>query len=99
MRREDLLHVVHAAATITDEAEIVVIGSQSILGSHPSPPASMLRSIEADLFPLNAPRKARTSTRRSATARRFTAPSAITRTGSRRRPPSHRAAGSSDWCA
>jgi hypothetical protein len=58
MRREDLLHVVHAAATITGEAEIVVIGSQSILGSHPSPPASMLRSIEADLFPLNAPGKA-----------------------------------------
>lgn len=32
------MHVVHAAATISQETDIVVIGSQSILGSHPSPP-------------------------------------------------------------
>jgi hypothetical protein len=58
VRQEDLFHVVHAAATITEETEIVVIGSQSILGSHPSPPDSMLRSMEADVFPLRAPEKA-----------------------------------------
>jgi hypothetical protein len=60
MRREDLLHVVHAAATITAETEIVVIGSQAILGSYASPPDSMLRSMEADVFPLHAPEKADT---------------------------------------
>jgi hypothetical protein len=52
------MHVVHAAATVSKENEIVVIGSQSILGSHPSPPASMLRSMEADVYPLHAPEKA-----------------------------------------
>jgi hypothetical protein len=46
VRREDLLHVVHAAATITEETEIVVIGSQSILGSYESPPDTMLHSME-----------------------------------------------------
>jgi hypothetical protein len=59
MRYDDLLHVVHAAATISGEAEIVVIGSQSILGSYPETlPEEMLRSIEADVYPLRAPEKA-----------------------------------------
>ena len=59
MRYEDFLHVVHAAATISGEAEIVVIGSQSILGSYPEKlPEEMLRSIEADVYPLRAPEKA-----------------------------------------
>jgi len=59
MRYEDLLHVVHAAAAISGEAEIVVIGSQSILGSFPENlPEEMVRSIEADVYPLHAPEKA-----------------------------------------
>lgn len=58
MRREDLLHVVHAAATVSGETEIVVVGSQSILGANPDPPASLLVSMEADVFPLHAPDKA-----------------------------------------
>lgn len=57
MRYEDLLHVVHAAATVTGETEIVVIGSQSILGSHPHAPAALLRSMEADIYPPHAPEK------------------------------------------
>jgi hypothetical protein len=35
MRRQDLDHVVAAAAQIVGETEFVVVGSQSILGSHP----------------------------------------------------------------
>jgi hypothetical protein len=58
MRREDLEHVIAAAAEVSGEREIVVVGSQAILGSVPDPPRSMLFSIEADVYPLNAPNKA-----------------------------------------
>ena len=58
MRRHQLEHLVHAAAEITGECEIVVIGSQAILGSFPDAPAPLLMSMEADLFPLSAPDKA-----------------------------------------
>jgi uncharacterized nucleotidyltransferase DUF6036 len=58
MDREDLFHVVAAAAQITKEEEFVVIGSQAIVGVYPSAPDEMLRSIEADIYPKNAPDKA-----------------------------------------
>lgn len=58
MRREDLDHVVAAAAHIVGETEFVIVGSQSILGSYPSAPAELLRSQEADIYPRNAPEKA-----------------------------------------
>lgn len=55
MRRADLEHLIRAAAAITNQYEIVVIGSQSILGAVPDAPAVLLYSREADLYPLNAP--------------------------------------------
>ncbi|HEV2790378.1 MAG TPA: DUF6036 family nucleotidyltransferase [Solirubrobacterales bacterium] len=58
MRREEFEHVIAAAAEVSGEREIVVIGSQAILGSVPDPPATMLFSIEADVYPLRAPDKA-----------------------------------------
>jgi hypothetical protein len=58
MRREDLDHVVAAAAQIVGETEFVVVGSQSILGSHPDAPEALLRSQEADIYPRWAPDKA-----------------------------------------
>jgi hypothetical protein len=58
VRREDLNHVVVAAARITGEEEFVIVGSQAILGSYPDAPESLLRSQEADLYPRNAPEKA-----------------------------------------
>jgi hypothetical protein len=57
MRRVDLEHVVAAAAQISGEVEFVVIGSQAVLAAD-DPPASLLRSMEADLYPRNAPEKA-----------------------------------------
>lgn len=51
-------HVVAAAANVTGEDEIVVIGSQAILGSFPGAPEPLLRSIEADLYPRDDPAKA-----------------------------------------
>lgn len=59
MRRVDFEHVIGAAANASGELEIVVIGSQAVLGSIEEPPASMLISMEADVYPLKAPEKAR----------------------------------------
>jgi hypothetical protein len=53
MKRSDLEHVIRAAGAISEDSEIVVIGSQSILGQFPDAPSSLLRSAEADVFPLH----------------------------------------------
>jgi hypothetical protein len=58
VRLEDLYHVVAAAAQIVGEEEFVIVGSQSILGSYPDAPESLLRSQEADIYPRSAPDKA-----------------------------------------
>lgn len=55
MRRHELEHLIRAAAAITNEDEIVVIGSQSILGAVPDAPAFLLQSMEADIYPLHHP--------------------------------------------
>ena len=55
MRRADLEHVIRAAAAITGEDELVVVGSQAILGPHPDAPASLTRSVEADVYPRHRP--------------------------------------------
>ena len=58
MTREQLEHLIRAAAVISDVDTIVVLGSQAILGQFPDAPASMRTSIEADLFPLHHPERA-----------------------------------------
>lgn len=55
MQRAQLEHLIRAAAEITNQYEFVVIGSQAILGSVASPPAECTMSMEADLYPLQAP--------------------------------------------
>lgn len=55
MRREDFEHVIAAAANITGLDEFVVVGSQAILGSFVDVPESLLRSLEADIYPLRDP--------------------------------------------
>ena len=55
MTRQQLEHVVRAAAAIACTKDIVVIGSQAILGAHPDAPRELTRSIEADVFPKYAP--------------------------------------------
>ena len=57
MTRLELEHLIRAAGDIAQDSEIVVIGSQSILGQHPDAPAKLLASMEADLFPLNHPER------------------------------------------
>jgi hypothetical protein len=54
LRRDELRHIIRAAARILNDPNIVVIGSQSILAAYPEAtlPAELLMSIEADLLPL-----------------------------------------------
>lgn len=52
MQRHELEHLIRAAGAITGTEEIIVIGSQAILGAMPDAPAALLRSSEADLFTL-----------------------------------------------
>jgi hypothetical protein len=56
--RAELEHLLRAAADITNDDAIVVIGSQAILGQFPDAPATLRVSMEADLFPLTHPERA-----------------------------------------
>lgn len=58
MNRQQLEHLIRAAADIADDEEIIVVGSQSILGAYPDAPAPLRMSDEADLFPKNYPERA-----------------------------------------
>jgi hypothetical protein len=58
VRKENFDHVIAAAVEISGEPEIVVIGSQAILGSVEEPPAVLLESMEVDVYPLGDPEKA-----------------------------------------
>lgn len=58
MKRHELEHLIRAAADIADDDEIVVVGSQSILGQFPDAPDTLLVSNEADVYPRNRPERA-----------------------------------------
>lgn len=51
MTRPQLEHIIRAAGAIADTQDLVVIGSQAILGQFPNAPPELLISNEADLFP------------------------------------------------
>lgn len=57
MKRRDLEHVIRAAADLSEDDEIIVIGSQAILAQFPEAPAELLTSNEADVFPKNHPER------------------------------------------
>jgi hypothetical protein len=58
LKRSELKHLIRAAGAISDDAQIVVIGSQSVLGQFPDAPAALLASMEADIYPKNRPARA-----------------------------------------
>jgi hypothetical protein len=58
VRREQLEHVIRAAAAVAGGDEIVVIGSQAILGGLPDAPEALLWSQEADVYPRSHPERA-----------------------------------------
>ena len=55
MQRSELEHVIRASGDIAKDNEIVVIGSQSILGQFPNAPIRLLASMEMDVYPKNKP--------------------------------------------
>jgi len=58
VNRAQLEHVIRAAATISGESEIVVIGSQAILGRYPDAPSELLISADVDVYPRRHPERA-----------------------------------------
>jgi hypothetical protein len=64
VKREQLEHVLRAASRVVGERDIVVIGSQSILGSYVEDelPDEATRSIEADLAFFDDPDDAKADT-------------------------------------
>jgi hypothetical protein len=57
LNRSQLEHVIRAALAIAEDSEIVVIGSQAILGSHPDAPAELCVSADVDLYPRHHPER------------------------------------------
>jgi hypothetical protein len=53
--REQLEHAIRAACDIADDDEVIIVGSQAILGQYPDAPADLTESDEVDLFPKNQP--------------------------------------------
>lgn len=57
MRRSQLEHIIRAASVIADDDEIIIIGSQAILGQFPDSPEELCVSVEADVYPRNHPER------------------------------------------
>ena len=56
MRRDQLEHLIRAAGALIGDNTVIVVGSQAILATVPSPAEEVLmRSLEADLLPLDDP--------------------------------------------
>lgn len=50
MLKSELEHIIRAASAITNQYEVIVVGSQSILGSVDFPPKECMESMEADII-------------------------------------------------
>jgi hypothetical protein len=58
MNRQQLEHILRAAAGNADALDFIVVGSQAILGAFPNAPVELCTSMEADLFPRDKPEDA-----------------------------------------
>lgn len=58
MTRSELEHAIRAACDVSGDTEVVVFGSQAILGQFPDAPATVRVSAEADIAPKNFPERA-----------------------------------------
>jgi hypothetical protein len=56
VKRQDFEHVIRAAAEIVED-ELVVVGSQAVLGQFPEAPENLLQSLEVDVYPRNHPER------------------------------------------
>ncbi len=57
MKRAQLEHIIRAAAAISGDTDIVVIGSQAVHGQFADPPPELCVSDEADVYPRNHPER------------------------------------------
>lgn len=55
MTRSDLEHLIRAAGKISGDSELIVIGSQAILGQFPDATGALTRSMGADVYPKSHP--------------------------------------------
>lgn len=55
MTRDQLEHAIRAACDVADDNELLIFGSQSILGGHPNAPPELRASVEVDVQPKNRP--------------------------------------------
>jgi hypothetical protein len=55
MNREQLEHAIRAACDVSGDNEVIIFGSQAILGEYPQAHEELRRSIEVDLTPKNKP--------------------------------------------
>lgn len=55
MNREQLEHAIRAACDVSGDHELIIFGSQAILGQYPQAHEELRRSIEVDLTPKNKP--------------------------------------------
>ncbi len=95
MQRLQLEHIIRAATGITGAKEIVIIGSQAVLGQFPDAPVDLLASIEADVFTFCSPADA--DLIEGSKARRSIRHLGITRMALRKKLPSCRQIGKLAW--
>jgi hypothetical protein len=55
MTRDQLEHAIRAACDVSNDTELLIFGSQAVLGEFPNAPASLRASIEVDVQPKNRP--------------------------------------------
>jgi hypothetical protein len=55
MRRSELEHAIRAACDVAGVDEIIVIGSQAVLGQFPDAPGALRQSREVDVFSTTSP--------------------------------------------
>jgi len=55
MRRGQLEHAIRAACHVSGDTELLIFGSQAILGRHPDAPKTLRASIEVDMQAKNHP--------------------------------------------
>lgn len=58
MNRNQLEHLIRAAGAVCGESELIILGSQALLGSVSNPPDPCVQSMEMDTYPRHAPEKA-----------------------------------------
>jgi hypothetical protein len=57
MKRKDLEHLIRSSGAISGNNEIIIIGSQAVLGQFPDAPVELLMSNEADIIIKQEPDK------------------------------------------